>query len=233
MSGSAKMQFLPTLSLAVTRARELWRADSRAAVSGGWGGGGGIRGGGGGRVDVEKGSQNITMYKINARLAYLDSAWVSTSNLKRCSLHQLKKRVQLKATLQHRCLPLYTAYPLPPPPHTHLSGRGGCSQLCHKALLNGPQGIGGRTCSGAFLEGGLGEGRGGEEREAEKEEGQTLVQLMLHTLMSTHGRCPLFHPLYLHKLRQEGSQWVAGKGLRPVCLVHEKDGRHLLHDLRH
>ena len=35
MSGSAKMQFLPTLSLGVTWARELWRADSRAAVSGG------------------------------------------------------------------------------------------------------------------------------------------------------------------------------------------------------
>ena len=36
MSGSARMQFLPTLSLGVTQARELWRADSRAAVSGGW-----------------------------------------------------------------------------------------------------------------------------------------------------------------------------------------------------
>ena len=35
MSGSARMQFLPTLSLGVTWARELWRADSRAAVSGG------------------------------------------------------------------------------------------------------------------------------------------------------------------------------------------------------
>ena len=47
MSGSARMQFLPTLSLGVTWARELWRADSRAAVSGGWewgGGGGGGRG---------------------------------------------------------------------------------------------------------------------------------------------------------------------------------------------
>ena len=40
MSGSARMQFLPTLSLAVTRPRELRRTDNREGVSGVCRGGG-------------------------------------------------------------------------------------------------------------------------------------------------------------------------------------------------
>ena len=108
MSGSARMQFLPTLSLGVTWARELWRADSRAAVSGGcaWGGG-----------EVRARERVVRGDRVsNLRLAYLKSTWVCAGNLKRCSLHQLQNKVRLSLIyVQHRCYPLcllHTGTPL-------------------------------------------------------------------------------------------------------------------------